>query len=115
MNIINIVRSTESVSLVIRAKKQKSNIFPKLDSSLENHMVIYTNGPNTKYAKTQMWKVVHELMTMFDIRDEKNAIDIVVDNFAEFNLNKEECINEENLAMFRISCWKEAKKITKRE
>ena len=62
------------------------------------------SGPNTRYAKEEFWKVVRELRQIYLI-DKHDAIDIAMDEFAQWGLNKEETASVINIAHFRISCW----------
>ena len=70
-------------------------------------------GPRSSFAKTEMWKVVNEMTTIYGV-DEKTAIDIAIDEFAKLDLHKEDCATTENIAIFRISCWNYANEIAKR-
>ena len=80
-----------------------------LNSEQEKHLIKYSNGPKSMYAKKQMWKVVSEMRSMYGISRE-DSFDIVVDKYSQFNLNDEECATEENISLFRIACWKEGEK-----
>ena len=110
-NIVNYLFS--DVTININGKNDDNNISNineiDLNSEQEKHLIKYSNGPKSMYAKKQMWKVVSEMRSMYGISRE-DSFDIVVDKYSQFNLNDEECATEENISLFRIACWKEGEK-----
>ena len=114
MNDFHILKSNEIINFVDKEKrtKRRNMKIDELSASANNHIVKYASGPKTKYSKKQMWKAIWELENIYKI-SKMNAFDIVVEKFAEFNLNKEDCVTTKNLALFRVACWEAGKAFSK--
>ena len=110
INEINIIKSNKTLHFVgkDKGKKIKNKKLDELSTHANIHDVKYASGPKTKYAKKQMWETIWELENIFGI-SRMNAIDIVVEKFAEFKLNKEDSVTTENIAFFRVACWEAGK------
>lgn len=69
-------------------------------------------GPNEKYARKEMWKVVYELKNYFSIPN-KVAINIVLDEY--ILIKNEESATTTAIAIMRIASYSKALKYQKQE
>lgn len=111
-NNISYVISNEIRSFDLKQINTANNYNIEIEDVDKKHFVKTYIGPNTKRAKEILWEVVNELAKIFEIRKD-DSLDIAIDVFSELHLNQEDCVTIENLALFRVSCWKKAEVFNK--
>ena len=83
----------------------------KFDIEEYHHIIIKSKGVKARNALSEFWKVNREIRVMFGL-DCMTALDLSIVTFYDWHLLDEENATSENIAHFRLQCWKEAEQIS---